>query len=999
MHSIAGVSSHAPPSETPPVIPDHELLRRIGKGAYGEVWLGRNVMGTWRAVKIVRREQFESARPYEREFAGIKKFEPVSRTNEAQMDVLHVGRNDAAGYFYYVLELADDVNTGQVIDPVLYVPKTLRGELERAVFTSSRCLDVGITLCTALEHLHANGLVHRDVKPSNIIFVNGRPKLADIGLVAGFGESQSFVGTEGFVPPEGPGTPSADVFSLGKVLYELHTGMDREHFPELPEGSATDADPELARDLNLIILKACSPAMRVRHATARELREELQLLQGGRSIRRLRVAERRAVFFRRVGLVAAAVAVVASVGFFSARRANARADAQTQRAEWELLGARLAGARGWRLSGEAGRRAQALAALREAAEVRPSRELRDEAIATLALTDIEPTGIFLPHPAEALAKAQLHPSRCAFSDDLARVAWCNLDATVSVVRVADRVAEHRFPSPGGNASALGSVWSPDGKYLAVSYRGEIRVWDLAGEKVICRSETTAEPTEAGGPVSFSADGTRVALHSDEGVCVHALPGGVLTKNAPLPDGVQDFHLHPTEPWLAVREGKNLKVFDYRTRAPIQSYEQTSNVLGMQWSPDGRQLGAMLRNGRIFIADVRAKPSTILPGHPERAIQLVFSPSGSWLAVGSRDGSTRLWPTSFAGPPAATVRDGLVQKFSLDGQRLAYTSAEGVGIWRLAEPGPLYTALSGWLGADLTEHIDFSPDGKWLVSIAAGNAGFAVWDLATRRVAATGIGSGTDRYWLRFTPDGKRLLTLGLDGLRLWPVVMTDGHFGLGAAVSIPIEDGAAINGLAALSADGHRLLVRVQPQRVLLLDLEKGNAVTPIGTDFEARTLAWSPDGRRIVAGTRKGSGAQVLDAAERKVIRVIGDGDTNAEYSPDGQWLAVFTPSHCEFYHAQTMRLAKVFRRVQLERNPGVMAFSADGRFFAYLKRHGQAELIDAATLDSLATIDLPDGGTAEDLAFSRDGQWLALHDKIRCHLYHLPTLRRELRELRLDW
>jgi eukaryotic-like serine/threonine-protein kinase len=320
------------------------------------VWLAQNVMGTWRAVKIVRREGFESDRPYEREFTGIKRFEPVSRSQDSQVDVLHVGRNDRAGYFYYVMELADDVHTGQQIDATNYEARTLRSEMEhRGRFSVSRCLTAGIALCGALEHLHANGLVHRDVKPSNIIFVHGRPKLADIGLVAGFDETVSFVGTEGFVPPEGPGTPQADLFSLGKVLYELHTGFDRKSFPELPADSTSDGDSNFGQELNLIILKACSPAAHSRHRAVRELREELQLLQSGRSIRRLRQAENRAVFFRRFGLVAGVIAAIALIGYVAALKANRRADANAREAKDELLKARYSQARSVRLSGQAGR--------------------------------------------------------------------------------------------------------------------------------------------------------------------------------------------------------------------------------------------------------------------------------------------------------------------------------------------------------------------------------------------------------------------------------------------------------------------------------------------------------------------------------------------------------------------------------------------------------------------------------------------------------------------
>src|ERR1044072_3548515 len=116
-----------------PAIPDHELIRRIGEGSYGEVWLGRNVVGTYRAVKVVYRKTFEHYRPYEREFGGMQKFEPVSRTHEGLVNVLQIGRNDQAGYFYYIMELADDASTdvsAASINPATYKPKTL-GEVGR----------------------------------------------------------------------------------------------------------------------------------------------------------------------------------------------------------------------------------------------------------------------------------------------------------------------------------------------------------------------------------------------------------------------------------------------------------------------------------------------------------------------------------------------------------------------------------------------------------------------------------------------------------------------------------------------------------------------------------------------------------------------------------------------------------------------------------------------------------------------------------------------------
>lgn len=236
----------------PPPIPDHQLLRPIGAGSYGEVWLARCALGRYRAVKIVRRASFAEQHPFDREFEGIRRFEPLSRQHESQVDILHVGRAD--GCFYYVMELADPLDRaergtdpgGDVppgVEVATYAPRTLKTEISRrAPLPMTECLDLALALTASLQFLHDHGLVHRDVKPSNIIFIGGVPKLADLGLVAEADATRSFVGTEGYIPPEGPGTPQADLFSLGKVLYELSTGKRREEFPELPEAWSRKED-------------------------------------------------------------------------------------------------------------------------------------------------------------------------------------------------------------------------------------------------------------------------------------------------------------------------------------------------------------------------------------------------------------------------------------------------------------------------------------------------------------------------------------------------------------------------------------------------------------------------------------------------------------------------------------------------------------------------------------------------------------------------------------
>src|ERR1039457_6742599 len=232
-----------------PIVPDHELIRLIGSGSSGQVWLARNTLGSYRAVKIVQEQMFKHRRPFEREFNGILKFEPVSRLHDGLVDVLQAGRNEAAGSFYCVMELAHDVTTGSIIHPETYSPRTLEQDKNRLKrLPVAECVRLCAAIASALGFLHKNGLFHRDIKPSNIIFVNGMPKLADIGLGTGASEGRSLVGTEGFRAPEGSGTVRADIYALGKVLYEISTGKDRNEYPALPEMSGSRGE---TRDLIL----------------------------------------------------------------------------------------------------------------------------------------------------------------------------------------------------------------------------------------------------------------------------------------------------------------------------------------------------------------------------------------------------------------------------------------------------------------------------------------------------------------------------------------------------------------------------------------------------------------------------------------------------------------------------------------------------------------------------------------------------------------------------
>jgi len=276
-----------------PSVPDHEVLRKIGGGSYGDVWMARAVTGVMRAIKVIWREDFENDRDFEREFEGIKNYEPISRNHPGLIPILHVGRKKGKDeFYYYVMELADDIENGQKIHPVEYEPRTLRTDLvaaDKSPMEVDRCIKMGLQISKALEYLHDQGLAHRDVKPGNIIYLGGKARLADIGLVAMPGQ-MTFVGTQGFVPPEGPGTRRSDIYALGKVLYEMCTGMDRMDFPNLPECTFTGEQSKRWKTLNSIICDMCDPRESARNLKrAPQVIDALEEVSAGKGFKRKKI--------------------------------------------------------------------------------------------------------------------------------------------------------------------------------------------------------------------------------------------------------------------------------------------------------------------------------------------------------------------------------------------------------------------------------------------------------------------------------------------------------------------------------------------------------------------------------------------------------------------------------------------------------------------------------------------------------------------------------------
>lgn len=275
------------PAAPPPAVPDVDLVRRIGRGGFGEVWLGVNrATGGLKAVKIIPLARGgHSTDPAGREIVSLSQLERQRIGHHPHLlDIQHVGRTDEV--LFYLMDPADDVSGRPATNDPGYRPATLALKLEQGPLPADECLRCARELAAGLAHLHAAGMVHRDVKPSNCLFVGRTLKLADFGLLVPAAAHLSRLGTVRYMPPDGRMDLRADVYAAGLVIYELLTGLPAEAFPRLGERAREiAADPRLTH-LNRVALKAASRDHHARHAHAGELLVALDALPAARPRRR-----------------------------------------------------------------------------------------------------------------------------------------------------------------------------------------------------------------------------------------------------------------------------------------------------------------------------------------------------------------------------------------------------------------------------------------------------------------------------------------------------------------------------------------------------------------------------------------------------------------------------------------------------------------------------------------------------------------------------------------
>ena len=343
-----------------PDVPDLDLLRPIGSGGFGEVWLATNrTTGRLCAVKVIPLQSSGQADPAAREISSLSRLEANSRCRHPNLlQIQHVGKT--ATHLFYVMDAADDVSGEPASDKPDYRPATLQTMLEngkgdrsnlperpdqegekgtgpicrngltnlRSVpaaahkldqspfppgpvpFPPEVCLDYARQLLAGLAMLHSAGMVHRDVKPANCLFVGGQLKLGDFGLLTTAHPLVSRVGTEKYMPPDGRMDMRADVYAAGLVIYEMLSGLPVEEFPRLAGRSKHIGDSPTLTALLRLVLRACERESEKRPADARAMLAELATpvaAKSGRPRRRLLLAS---------GAIALVAIVAAGVWIF-----------------------------------------------------------------------------------------------------------------------------------------------------------------------------------------------------------------------------------------------------------------------------------------------------------------------------------------------------------------------------------------------------------------------------------------------------------------------------------------------------------------------------------------------------------------------------------------------------------------------------------------------------------------------------------------------------------
>ena len=627
---------------------DYELIERIAEGGMGVVYRARQIsLGRIVALKMIRSGLLATpveVQRFHREAEAV-----ASLDHPHIVPVYEIGEDEERHFFS--MKLIEGGSLAE-LNAECGAARRLSAEWMR------RAAEIVAHMACALHHAHQRGVLHRDVKPTNVLLdEHGTPHRTDFGLAklteggAGMTMSLAVMGTPHYMSPEQAAgdnarvTFAADIYSLGAVLYELLSGH-----PPFEGGTTLDllrqvqertpdpvrrANPGIARDLETICLKCLQKAPADRYASAEELAADLERWLAGKPVharpvsaaRRLWLWSRRNPAAAIAGVLLLMLAAVASV-------AAVRLRGQRDEINEGLARSLLAQAYAQRLGTGPERRPQNLRVLAEAALIRPSLELRNEVIATLALPALGPPQTW--HTGER----QLHNHQRMLSADGERYALFGQSQGVTVYQRREGTVLAGLITPPGHLF-IGFL-SPGGRFF-INYdqAHSVFVWDLSLEPGGPMPHSHVLPGPWGYYGDFTPDSRALALSGkDNSVHFFDLESGAERMNVPLPCQATRLAIAPGGDRFVSTTGGMLHVWALSPAGEIGKHQHHSVITALAWHPHGRFVAAGYQNGEMQLFDSVSGTSRWLTPHHQYVDSLTFDASGEMLASSSWDSIRR-----------------------------------------------------------------------------------------------------------------------------------------------------------------------------------------------------------------------------------------------------------------------------------------------------------------------------------------------------------------------
>jgi eukaryotic-like serine/threonine-protein kinase len=891
----------------------------------------------------------------------------------------------------------------------------------------------------AVHHAHQRGILHRDLKPGNILLEGeeGLPYVADFGLAKWLGRenrltiASTALGTPNYMAPEqalgssASLTTAADIYSLGAILYELLAGrppfLADTPLETLRLVGQTVAPPvrsfapNVPRDLEVICLKCLAKEPGARYSSAAALADDLERWREGRTImarpasspeRLWRWAKRnRALATVSAALLVAvlAVAVGSSIAATRLRISNDRARAAELQAREELRSASVAQARATRLTGRMGQRFDALSALKKAASVRAGADLRTEAFAALALPDMSVERTW--------ADRASSNSPAAFDSTLGRYVVESAPGVLTVRRSADQSEVAQLPAPDGNPRVLYiAPFSVDDTKIAARFANDlVRVYESGSGRLLF--ELTGRPVITNGRLyaydfGFTPDGAALAVSLPEGgFSLHDATSGLETGRMSMPFAPAIISFSPDGERVAVAAQKSatIEVYDRRSGRQEQTLSHPGTVFYIAWHPRAAmQLASGCIDDKVYVWDVAAaRQLHVLRGHEGDPPLLAFRPDGKILASAARDLSVRLWSLE----TGACLVNGYglygepALRFSADGQRLA-TGSEGTSltISRLALDAPRRTiyrcAASDWFSR--VNGISCSADGR-LLSITLRSDGVHLLSAETGAVLADLPLWPGEMKTAMLTPRSDALICSGQQsGLWKYPLQYNaDGKLKIAEPEAVDrragflltdIQGDPPVAALYGAKLEKFSLVPLAAPDKVI--DLPVGSQPSSIFLSPDAR-LAATCDWEGETAGE---SDVRIWNAGTGALIRRLGTGPNNSvRFSPSARLLvASGTKAGAGVWH-----LPEFTRDDHVKETGDDGWFSPDEKILAVV----EADRLDFIRIANGELLGSFPADPTMPFTFSPDGRKMWMGYPTEFFEWDLTAVRAELETLGLNW